>query len=421
MNNSNKTYRVEEINRVIKGIIEGSCPYPVWVQGEISDFDKNKEKDNIYFQLSEKSKSKNENVSSIKCVLYQPQKQIIRLRMKEAGMKVAGMDGLGVRFRVRLSVSVRYGIYSLVIQDIDPSFTLGKLAQGRQEIVDWLIKKNLIKKNRQLQLTPVPLSIGLITNEGEGYHDFISKLEQSEFKFKIHFWFSSVQGPRTEKEVVAGLDYFNRNKDQIDVLVLVRGGGSSTDLSWFDNRLIAEKIAHFPKPVLTGIGHFTNISVADMVAYQHLATPTATAEFIVERVKRFSMELGQLSREINQTSLHVLKMAGQKTQSILGLIKNKSDHIIQSQKSWVESWPTRYLERVQYLLKRHVGRMDFLQEKLALLDPGNIIKRGFSITLFKGRVLRTARCLAREDDLTTVLSDGEIKSIVQKINIKKNG
>ncbi len=414
--NAQKTYRVYELNQVIKDIVEGSCPYPIWVQGELSDFDKNSHRPNIYFQLSEKDKTKNQTLSTVRCVLYDSRKNAIRMRLKEAGIKISGMDGLNVRFRVRFSVSARYGNYLLVIEDIDPAFTLGRLAQNRQEIINWLKDKKLLEKNKAVAFPEVPLNVGLVTSEGEGYHDFVAKLKQSGFAFKIHFYQASVQGPRTEKEITAGLNFFGGMIDQIDALVVTRGGGSSTDLSWFDSRLIAEHVAHFPKPVLTGIGHFTNISIADLAAYRHFATPSATADFLIERVGHFVVKLEDCAEQLYHRSNHAVKMAEQLIEGRSLSIQSGADYVCRQKKTHLDELVLRLPQLTEKCLVKEKERQESFKHQLDLLHPQNIMKRGFSLTQFQGKSLKDARQLQKGDKITTVLLRGKIKSLVEDTN-----
>lgn len=414
-NNSVKTYRVFELNRIIKDILETSCSYPVWVQGELSDFDKNRSRPNIYFQISEKDARKNETLSSIKCVLYESRKELIRTRLREAGIKISGMDGLNVRFQVRLTVSARYGNYLLEVQDIDPAFTLGQLAQNRQETINWLKKKGLLDRNKEKPLGLVPMRIALITNEGEGYHDFIAKLQQSGYGFKVLFYQASVQGPRVEKEVMAGLNQIMKMSDQIEAVVIIRGGGSTADLSWFDSRKLAEAVAGFPKPVLTGIGHFTNISVVDMAAYRHLATPTAVAEFLVGRVNEFSDKIEDHAGQIGRQAVMAVKMAAQSVNHLGLSIDQRARQICDREERKAGETKDELPRMVDEILKRAGQKQENLKSKLDLMDPANIMRRGFSLTRFRGRSLKDVRSLKKGDRLTTVLFRGEVESSVDKL------
>lgn len=438
MDDNNKTYRVFELNQVIKEVIEGSCPYPIWVQGELSDFDKNAQRFNIYFQLSEKDKAKNETLSSIRCVLYESRKNRLRQRLKDAGIRVQGMDGLEVRLKVRLSVSARSGSYLLTVEDIDPSFTLGQLAQNRQRIIKSLEERGLLKKNKALELSSVPLKIGLITNEGEGYHDFIAKLKDSGFGFEVFFYQANVQGPRTEKDIVSGIKLFETMADQIDALVVVRGGGATTDLGWFDSQLIAEAIASFPQPVLTGIGHFTNVSVADLVAHHYLATPTAVAEFLIERVKSFNLRTDYYAEQIKQKSRisldqaqqmvdnqrllvqrqgnYLIGLANQRIFSCNDSIQRESARAYRQSRQQVDLIRDNIVAALQKVLQNERKRQTEVEGRLRLLDPKNIMRRGFSVTRFQGHSLKSIQQLKRGDQIETVLFQGKIKSSVDKLN-----
>jgi exodeoxyribonuclease VII large subunit len=409
-----KTYKVSDINQIIKEIIEGSCPYPIWVQGELSDFDKNARRDHIYFQLTEKNKEKDEAASTIKCVLYQSSKEIIRSRLREAGMKIKKMDGLEVRIMVRLSASVRYGSYSLRVEDIDPSFTLGQLAQNREESIKWLQGRGLVEKNKRLDLVDLPLRIGLITNEGEGYHDFVEKLKSSDFGFTINFYRANVQGAQTEKEIIAGLEFFKNNSEKIDVVVITRGGGASTDLAWFDSRKIAEAIALSSNPVLTGIGHHTNVSVADLVAHLYFSTPTAVAEFLLEKAEKFVLKIDKYSETINRQSEHVLILAEKMIDNHVSSIKYLGENACYYQSNKIESWQQEISRLMGAIIKRERGRQLDFEHKVRSLDPVNIMKRGFSLTTYRGQLVKDGKTLKTGDILETSFLRGKVKSSIIK-------
>ncbi len=414
--NNQKTYRVFELNSVIKDILEGSCSYPIWIQGEISDFDKNINHQNIYFQLNEKDNNKDNILSSIKCVLYEFKKEMIRMRLREAGVKITHMDGLNVRLRVQLTASQRYGNYLLIIQDIDPSFTLGQIARNREEIIDWLKKHNLLDKNKKQNLSLLPFRIGLITNEGEAYHDFINRLIKSRFGFKIYFYQASVQGPNMEKEIIAGLNYFRNISDEIDTIVITRGGGSSADLSWFDNRMISENIANFPKPVLTGIGHFTNISITDLVAHQSLATPTAVADYLIQKINDFVSRLEYYRQEIYYQNNLIIRKINQIIESYKLLLKNQAQGICRQKKDDLKRIKSILPELSQKFLNDQKENHSITLNQLAILDPKNIMRRGFSITRLNKQIVINVDQLSKGDNVTTILYQGKISSKINKIN-----
>lgn len=414
--NNQKTYRVFEFNSAIKDILEGSCSYPIWIQGEISDFDKNVNHQNIYFQLNEKDNNKDNILSSIKCVLYEFKKEIIRVHLREAGVKITHMDGLNVRLKVQLTVSQRYGNYLLIIQDIDPSFTLGQIARNREEIIDWLKKHNLLDKNKKQNLSLLPFRIGLIANEGEAYHDFINRLIKSRFGFKIYFYQSSVQGPDTEKEIIAGLNYFRNISNEIDTIVITRGGGSSADLSWFDSRMISENIANFPKPVLTGIGHFTNISIADLVAYQSLATPTAVSDYLAQRINDFISKLEYYRKEIYYQNNLIIKRINQTVENHKLLLRNQAQGICRQKRDDLKRIRSILPELSQKFLDDRKEHNSIVLNQLAILDPKNVMKRGFSITRLNKRIVINIDQLSKGDNITTILYRGKISSKINRIN-----
>ena len=392
-----KTYRVFELNQEIKRVLETSFPQSIWVQGEIADFDRHARQRLIFFQLQEKDETHNRLLASVDCLLRDETKPYLRKRLAEGGVikeVTHGLDGLEVKLKVRISVYPPSGKYSLIVEDIDPEFTLGKLEQNRERIIKFLEKHRLLEKNKSTSLPIVIEKVGLITKEGsQAYFDFLKKLEESHFHFSVFLFQTTLQGRSVEREVSQAMQYFKSHQEMINVLVLIRGGGSKSDLSWFDNQKIAEAIANFPKPVLTGIGHKTDISIADLVAYQSLPTPNAVANFLVEHNQKYLQEIENLVQEIHLSLQGFLRFHRQEVETLWKEILRNSYQYLQHQKE---------------ILQR-------IQEGIKALDPKNILKRGFSLTTLNGKIISNLNNLHQGQIIWTHLYKGKIKSTIKNV------
>ncbi len=441
-----KTYHVFELNQTIKRILETSFSSSIWVQGEIADFDRHAQQRNIFFQLQEKDKALNRLLATVDCLLRNETKPYLRQKLAEGGVveKVSsGMDGLEVRLKVRVSVYPPNGKYSLLIEDIDPEFTLGKLEQNRKHIIEFLEKHHLLEKNKRMALPIVVSKIGLITKEGsQAYFDFFKKLEESQLSFSISLYQSATQGRSVEKNILKALEYFKIHQEVIDALVIIRGGGSKSDLSWFDNQNIAEAIANFPKPVLTGIGHKTDTSIADLVAYQALPTPNAVAGFLVEHNEVYLQKLEKLVREINLSLKDLLRFhrqaidnlqksissfIGQRYQFAQEKLRTLWEEIIRNSRQYLGRQNQKIFDDYQLAVLSAYRRISSAKEKLQRiqegiksLDPENILKRGFSLTTVNGKIISSPNHLQVGQTMWTYLYQGKIKSIIKNVQKNKN-
>ena len=279
------TYTVLELNQAIGAALSEAFPGEVWVRGEIQGLARTRMRPHWYFELVEKKADRDEIAARLSVALLSWNRSAVQRDMKAApGFDL--QDNVEVRIRGRVGYYAPFGKLQLEMTGVDPAFTLGQLAASRERILRALAAEKLLERNRQLPLSPVPLRVGLITSVGSAaYNDFVQELTRSGFGFSVRVIDARVQGAETEPTVVAALRTFARLRP--DAVVIVRGGGSRSDLAWFDSEAIARRIAAMPVPVLTGIGHEIDRSVADEVAHQAFKTPTACADFLADRVRLF--------------------------------------------------------------------------------------------------------------------------------------
>ena len=411
-NPQQKTYTILELNTEIKQVLWGSFPELIWVRGEISDFDKNKNKKHIYFVLQEKNPDKDQIISQIPTTIFNSDINRILKKFQEANLGNELKDGIEVRVLCKLDLWPPHGHYNIIIKDIDPEYTLGKLAQSREAIIQYLRSKNLLDKNKRTFLPLVPQIVGLISQlDSEGYTDFISELKKSRLYFKIRFYNASVQGEKVESEICEALDYFNQQQN-VDAVVIVRGGGSKTDLSWFDNKKIAEKIAFMQPPVITGIGHKTDFTITDMVAFSFQQTPSIAATFLMERINDFLGRIDSLSVEIAHNSQNLTKLELQNLIEIKKQINRESTLFLERDKEELKEnhknllfYYKEFFKNIRETIKQYSLRIDSS-------DPINIIRLGFSVSKVSGKTIKSIKEIETGQNMATTVSDGEIKSII---------
>jgi len=291
------TYSISQINQLVRQALRRCFPQQVWVKGEVQGYDRNKQRPHPSFVLAEKMPN-SDKTFSVSAIMFQERRRAIEAVLARAENRFELRDGIEVRFLVTIDLWPDAGRYQLSIENIDPTYTLGRLAQNRKQVLDSLAQRGLLNRNKQVAIPLVPLRVGIIASSASaGLLDFQTHLRESGFAFAPRVIHAAMQGPQVEAEVGQALARFNAAGD-LDVIVITRGGGASTDLSWFDRLSLAEAIATSRLPVLTGLGHTHDSSVLDIVACMNLKTPTDAAQFLVDRVRTFVDGLEEAGRRL---------------------------------------------------------------------------------------------------------------------------
>jgi exodeoxyribonuclease VII large subunit len=296
-----ETYSVSDLCNEIKDFLATAFA-SVWVTGELARV-RESARGHLYFELVEKGAG-DEVLAKLDCVLWRTDHQRVRRALADAGQALA--EGVTVRCRGGVDFYGPSGRLQLVVREVDALFTVGLMAKRRQETLEALAKAGLMERNKALPLSEVPLRVALVTSHGSAaYHDFLSCLSESGYRFRVLFVHASVQGREAERELLSALA--SLAGAAIDCCVLIRGGGARTDLAVFDSRVLAEAVATAPFPVLTGLGHEIDQAIADLVAHTALKTPTKVAEFLVERVARADQRLALVARDLRRSSIERLR------------------------------------------------------------------------------------------------------------------
>ncbi len=300
--------RVSELNDRAREALSERFGPDVWVVGEIHGLKAHAKSGHVYFDLVEKASSGTDQyIAKIGCAFFQGS-----LRAWQRSLAVSGLpgfelaSGIEVKLRARVDLFVKEGRYQLIVSEIDPSHTYGAIARRRTQTIEALRESGLLELNKGREIPAIPLNIGLITSLGSAaYQDFTSIVAGSGFSFRITLYDAHMQGDRTVREVTGGIRALG-NLPELDAIVITRGGGAKTDLFVFDDITICRAIALCPKPVITGIGHEIDRSVADMVAYGSFVTPTDTARFLVSRMEGVWSFLEDASGDLHQSARRAL-------------------------------------------------------------------------------------------------------------------
>ena len=388
-----ETITLQELNGRVKSTLQFEMPDAYWVQAEISGISPSGQ-GHCYLELVQKDTTGRTFLAKAKANVWRN----TWLKLKPYFEAETG-ESLKVGMKVLLQVTVTfhevYG-YSLVVLDIDPTYTMGDMARRRKEILDQLAKDGVIGLNRELEIPMLPQRIAVISSAtAAGYGDFCNQLANNAygFRFYVNLFQAAMQGDDVERSVIAALDAVAARMDDFDVVIIIRGGGAVSELSCFDSYNLAYNIANFPLPVITGIGHERDDTVADVVAHTKVKTPTAAAEFIISRVFDTAQALESLARRMGD--------------AITGRMNAETVRL----ERLTQKLPSLFaVLKVRNLLTVKSHKLELLEKSIAAADPALILKRGFSLTRCNGHVVSRASDLKPGDRLTTVLADGTVES-----------
>lgn len=407
-----KVLSLYELNNYVSCLIEDGLPDAVWVTGELAE-GRAGSGGHFYGELVQKDARGMSIIARARITIWARNYGMLRYRFThETGQELRA--GLKVQFLVRVTFHEQYG-YSLNVLDVDSDYTLGDMARRRQEILRQLREDGIIDDNRTLPLPTLLQRIAVISSDSAaGYGDFCDQLINNDYGlgFRLKLFPALMQGSRVEETVMEALSRIMQEADEWDAVVIIRGGGAVTDLSDFDSYPLAASVAQFPLPVFTGIGHDRDETVLDRVAHTALKTPTAVAAFILDhQVEQLSclQDLQQTIIRSVQLRLEREKNRMERFASTLPLlfsrVRERQDYRLQSLFERIKSSIPMRLER-----ERH--RLDMLEQRTRSLDPAILLKRGYSMTMVNGRLVRDVSQLNVGDVITTRLENGIVSSTV---------
>ena len=430
---------IGELNARVRDGLRQLFPDSLWVTGEIVDFDKSAGRQHRFFQLVEKSKHEPRPVAAVEVAMFATTAERLLPALAAGEPPLVLRDGLEIRALVKLDLYPQSGRFQVVVQDIDPSFTLGKLALSREQILRELAQLGLIERNRQRGF-PVPaLRIGVLTSpDADGWNDLLRHLQESGCGFEVTLYPIKVQGPELKPTLLAGLAWFAAAAERFDVLCIVRGGGSRTDLAWFDDRELALAVARHPLKIVVGIGHQRDQSVLDVITHSE-KTPTAVAELLVRGVEAAREDVAERAQRLHDAAADRLaahsRALARTTADLqravtLRLVQARADLArgghrlvagsqlrLQRQASALQHGRQRLLQGSERTLERTARILDQKAVRQRLLDPARVMARGFAVVRdAEGRVLPSADRLTAEQRVTLLFRDGRATSRIETVH-----
>lgn len=449
---------LSEIAGLVKSAVQSALSGDYWVVAEIAQVNCHHTSGHCYLDLVEKK----DDVIMARMRAAVWARNFSRISPKFTALTGQSLQaGMKILMLAQVTYHEVHGL-ALTVKEIDPRYTLGEMMLRRREIIDHLTREGVIARNKSLELPPVLQRIAVISSgTAAGYGDFVSRIENNPFGYAFHhrLFQASLQGEKAELSLLKALDDCIRLRERFDAVVIIRGGGSAVDLHSFDSYPLAKAIALSPLPVFTGIGHERDETVADHVAHRRLITPTAVAEFLVTRAREFEGSIQALQlrlvrrtyelveggkhslrtsvdsflvsarnylnnakvalreniRELQTRSLTALRTPSVSIREYEGKLRNSTEGLIRNNHQKMKDFRKVLQVYPAHLLSMQKQKLNNCETKISLLDPQNVLNRGYSITWLNGQVLKDAGTVNKDDIIHTRLRSGSLFSVVETI------
>lgn len=426
-----------DLNNIVRQTLELTLPEPFWIRAEISEIRFNR---HCYLELVQKDKSGNGLIAKARAQIWANSWYILKNHFERVTNQPLSA-GMEILVQAEVTFHEVYG-FSLNIVDIDPTYTLGDIARRRMEIIRTLKEEGIFDMNRELQLPRLLQRIAIISSaSAAGYGDFCDQLQsnKSGFAFRTQLFPASMQGNDVERSVIAALNHIADDIDSWDIVVIIRGGGSVTDLSGFDSLDLAENVAQFPIPIITGIGHERDDTIIDLISHTRVKTPTAAAEFLIHHQEAELLLINDLADRIFTATNETLMLEKQristltsKLPTLFEIIRQRENaridriafslqssivQTIANEKVLISNRMQQLSSATESLITRQHHMLDVINAKLDGADPQRILNLGFSITRINGKAVQDADILKPGDIIETTFKSGTTKSIIQTTQV----
>ena len=426
------TLTLYELNSLVREVIECEMPNEYWVEAELSEC--RESRGHCYMELIQKDEQNATPIAKASAKCWASKWMIVRPYFERTTSQQLH-TGMKVLLKVYPQFHEAYG-FSWIVTDIDPTYTLGDMARKRQEIIRQLKEEGVFDLQKELQLPLFCQHIAVISSEtAAGYGDFCNQLADNPygFQFSTQLFPAIMQGEGVEQSIIAALERIY-NMD-FDCVVIIRGGGATSDMSGFDTLALAENVANFPLPIITGIGHDRDESILDMVSHTRVKTPTAAAALLIDHLKAVLDTLNDAqdrliysTRQKLSTLDSQLSTLSEAIPRLFSIVRTRQEarldtyyqrilsHIQQrvvTSQSDIRNYEQQLMTAIDRRLTSENHRLQLMEEKAKSLDPTLLLRRGYSITLKDGKAVRDVQALQKGDEIETRLANGLIHSTVQ--------
>ena len=425
-----KHFSLRELQLAVRERLAEAFPLPVWVAAEISEMKVNYS-GHCYLELVEKGGANGVPAAKASAVIWRSHYgPIASYFASKTGQQLS--VGMKVLVRVTISYHELYGL-SFQIQDIDPTYTVGDWEQQRQQTIARLREEGVWEMNRELGVPSVPQRVAVVSSaNAAGYQDFCKEIARSAYRVELTLFDAFMQGHGAEDSIIEALERVADRADEFDVVALIRGGGSQSDLACFNSYRLCAHVAQFPLPVVTGIGHDKDESVADMVAARRLKTPTAVAAWVVEELSEFDGELEALGQAVERCARELLTSERQRLERNAAMIATQSLGVTRRLELTLERYrselrraseklladernrTTRAEENLRratdYFVRSERDRLGAMAQAVSARDPQRIMALGFAVVSLGGRAVSDASQVATGAEVAIRLAKGELKA-----------
>lgn len=431
----NRALSLFELNSLVREAIEEYVTDEYWVEAELASA--HESGGHCYMELIQKEDGSNTPIARASARCWRSTWALLKPHFeRETGQTLRG--GLKVLLQVYPQFHENFG-FSWIVTDIDPTYTLGDMARRRQEIIRRLKEEGVFDLNKELELPLFAQRIAVISSDSAaGYGDFCKQLSENKqgFKFAVELFSAVMQGEQVEQTVIAALNEINERREDFDCVVIIRGGGSTSDLSGFDTLALAENVANFPLPVITGIGHDRDESVLDMVSHTRVKTPTAAAAFLIEhlqdvysliveaeenvircvtdRLQKERLRIDRLIELLPKQLAAFLTAQHARLGRLIELLPRQTAACLTGQRGNLDLLAATMRGVLERRMLQENHRMELLEHRVDAVNPEKLLQRGYSITRSNGRVVRSPEQLKAGDEIETTMEKGTIKSVVTK-------
>jgi Exonuclease VII, large subunit len=404
---------LSQFNALITQVLQGNFPDTYWILAETSDVRMNKN-GHCYLELIEKQERGTTILAKNRAYIWSNRFFLLKSFFEEKTGQ-AFVSGIKVLVKVTPEYHSVYGL-GLNIIDIDPTYTLGDMEQRRQEILERLEDESILTLNKELSLAVLPNRIAVITSPtAAGYEDFLDHLTNNSqgFIFYPTLFPAVMQGEQTESSIIKALEDIYANINQFDVVVIIRGGGATSDLTSFDSYALAANCAQFPLPIITGIGHERDNIVLDYISFHRAKTPTAVADYLVQKVEDTYNDLLNIQHNILTQTSYILKNQQEKLKRFRYLFPIHIEQSIEQKRNKLSFIQNKIKTSASISLKNEDNKLQELNAFMKLSSPDYILSRGYSITYKDGKIIKSIEEIKEGDLIQTKLQDGKIESVVE--------
>lgn len=430
------TLSLYELNSLVRETIDSYMTEEYWVEAEVAEA--HESRGHCYIDLIQKEPQQNTPIARASARCWRQTWMIVR----EYFERVTGQTfhaGIKVLLRVYPQFHEAYG-FSWIVTDIDPTYTLGDMARRRQEIIAKLKEAGILELNKELPLPLFTQRIAVISSAtAAGYGDFSKQLTENPYNYQFYtkLFPATMQGEDVERSIIAALNAINDEYDKFDCVVIIRGGGATSDMSGFDTLALAENVANFPLPVITGIGHDRDECILDIVSHTRVKTPTAAAALLIDRLRSTDNKIDEarqrivnyVTRKMETEKIRIERIAGQ-IPAMFSLVKSRREArldmmmekiisgaatLINERRHHLDILSLNILPLAERAVNDRRHHLEMLEQRLKALDPALMLKRGYSITLRNGKAVMDAKALKPGDEIETRLASGSVKSKITEI------